>query len=49
MYRHELESVSKFYKEYNTDNKLQQEYTLIEKIFLTNGSKELAALILRKN
>lgn len=49
MYRHELESVSKFYKEYNTDSKLQQEYTLIEKIFLTNGSKELAALILRKN
>ncbi len=49
MYRHELESVSKFYKEYNTDNKLQQEYTLVEKIFLTNGSKELAALILRKN
>lgn len=48
-YRHELESVSKFYKEYNTDNKLQQEYTLVEKIFLTNGSKELAALILRKN
>ena len=48
-YRHELETVSKFYKEYNTDNKLQQEYTLAEKIFLTNGSKELAALILRKN
>lgn len=49
VYRHELETVSKFYKEYNTDNKLQQEYTLVEKIFLTNGSKELAALILRKN
>jgi len=48
-YRHELESVSKFYKEYNTDNKLQREYTLTEKIFLTNGSRELAALILRKN
>lgn len=49
MYRHELETVSKFYNEYNIDNKLQREYTLVEKIFLTNGSKELAALILRKN
>lgn len=49
MYRHELETVLKFYKEYNTDNKLQQEYALVEKIFLTNGSEELAALILRRN
>ena len=49
MYRHELETVSKFYNEYNIDNKLQREYTLVEKIFLTNGSKELDALILRKN
>ena len=49
MYRHELEFVTDFYKEYVANTKLRQQYALIEKIFLTNGSEELAALILRRN
>jgi hypothetical protein len=49
IYRHELESVKGFYKEYLANDRLRKEYVLLEKIFLTNGSNEIAVLILRKN
>lgn len=49
VYRHELRAVKSFYNDFQTNDKLQKEYTLMEKVYLTNGSNELAALILRKN
>ncbi len=48
-YGHTLSHVNEFYERYNNNALIRQNYELLEKVFLTNGSDKLAALILRKN
>lgn len=43
-----LKDVRAFYEEYKNNKRLQDQYVLLEKVFLSNGSDELAALILKK-
>lgn len=48
IYRHELKMPREFYKTFMMSKKMQDNFIILEKVYLTNGSKELAALILRK-
>ena len=48
-YGHLLSHVNEFYEKYNNNTLIRQKYELLEKVFLTNNSDKLAALILRKN
>jgi hypothetical protein len=48
IYRHGLETPKEFYKRFMMSKKMQDNFVILEKIYLTNGSNELAALILRK-
>lgn len=43
-----LKDVRAFYEEYKGNKRLQDQYVLLEKVYLSNGSDELAALILKK-
>lgn len=43
-----LRDVKAFYEEYQDNKRLQEQYVLLEKVFLSNSSDELAALILKK-
>lgn len=43
-----LKDVRAFYEEYKGNKRLQDQYVLLEKVYLSNGSDELAALILEK-
>lgn len=47
-YGHRLEDVADFYGEYKKNIKLQENFVLLNKIYLTNNSSELAALILKR-
>lgn len=47
-YGHSLRRVEAFYQEYLKNEDLRDAYEIVEKVFLTNGSKELAAIILRR-
>ena len=48
VYRHELSEPNEFYNLFINNKDFQKFYEIEEKIFLSNGSNELAALILRK-
>jgi len=48
VYRHDLSIPQEFHNSYIDDSELPKVYKIEEKIYLTNGSNELAALILRK-
>jgi len=43
-----LKDVRAFYEEYKGNKWLQDQYILLERVYLSNGSDELAALILKK-
>lgn len=49
VYCHGLELPNNFYNNYINDHELQKLFEIKEKVFLTNNSNHLAALILRKN
>lgn len=48
IYRHGLETPREFYKTFMTNEKMRDNFVIVEKIYLTNDSDELAALILKK-
>ena len=48
VYRHNLLQVSLFYNRFLKDENIQKSYEIQDKIFLSNRSNRLAALILKK-